>query len=52
MKRDDGLDVIPEIMIPLVGHVNELRVVHEQLSRIAEQLVRESGVQIKYMSVR
>ena len=48
-KRDDGLDVIPEIMIPLVGHVNELRVVHEQLSRIAEQLVRESGVQIKYM---
>ena len=49
MKRDDGLDVIPEIMIPLVGHVNELRVVHEQLSRIAEQLVRESGVQIKYM---
>jgi len=36
-------------MIPLVGHVNELRVVHEQLSRIAEQLVRESGVQIKYM---
>jgi len=49
MKRDDGLDVIPEVMIPLVGHVNELRVVHEQLSRIAEQLVRESGVQIKYM---
>ena len=49
MKRDEGLDVIPEIMIPLVGHVNELRVVHEQLSSIAEQLVHESGVQIKYM---
>ena len=49
LKRDEGLDVIPEIMIPLVGHVNELRVVHEQLSRIAEQLVRESGVSIRYM---
>ncbi len=49
IKRDEGLDVIPEIMIPLVGHVNELRVVHDQLSRIATQLVRESGVQVRYM---
>jgi pyruvate,orthophosphate dikinase len=49
IKRDEGLDVIPEIMIPLVGHVNELRVVHEQLSRIAEQLVAQSGVSVRYM---
>ncbi|MDQ7849775.1 MAG: pyruvate, phosphate dikinase, partial [Armatimonadota bacterium] len=49
LKRDEGLEVIPEIMIPLVGHVNELRVVHEQLSRIAEELVRASGVAVRYM---
>ncbi len=49
LKRDEGLEVIPEIMIPLVGHVNELRVVHEQLSRIAEELVRTSGVSLRYM---
>jgi len=49
LKRDEGLEVIPEIMIPLVGHVNELRVVHEQLSRIAGELVRASGVAIRYM---
>ncbi len=49
IKKDEELDVIPEIMIPLVGHVNELRVVHEQLSRIAQELVRESGVAIRYM---
>ncbi len=49
LKRDEGLEVIPEIMIPLVGHVNELRAVHEQLSRIAAELVRASGVNIRYM---
>jgi pyruvate,orthophosphate dikinase len=49
VARDEGLVVIPEIMIPLVGHVNELRVVHEQLVRIAAQLVTESGVQVRYM---
>ncbi len=49
LKRDEDRDVIPEIMIPLVGHVNELRVVHEQLSRVAGQLVSESGAKIRYM---
>jgi pyruvate,orthophosphate dikinase len=49
LARDEGLQVIPEIMIPLVGHVNELRVVHEQLGRIASQLVASSGVQVRYM---
>ncbi len=28
----EGVDVRPEIMIPLVGHVNELKVVQDQLS--------------------
>src|SRR5207247_9478610 len=28
VKRDEGIDVIPEVMIPLVGHPNELQFVH------------------------
>ncbi len=49
LKRDEGIDVTPEIMIPLVGHPNELRVVHQQLQGIAQQIVREAGVPIRYL---
>ncbi|HEV8340049.1 MAG TPA: pyruvate, phosphate dikinase [bacterium] len=45
----EGVEVIPEIMIPLIGHFNELKVVHEQLTSIAEQMVKESGVRVRYM---
>lgn len=49
LRRDEGTEVIPEIMIPLVGHPNELRVVHQQLAAIAERLVREAGVPVRYL---
>jgi pyruvate,orthophosphate dikinase len=45
----EGVEVIPEIMIPLIGHFNELKVVHDQLTTIAQQMVKESGVQLRYM---
>ena len=38
----------PEIMIPLVGHVNELRFVRERLEATAKKVVEEQGVEIPY----
>jgi pyruvate,orthophosphate dikinase len=38
----------PEIMIPLVGHVNELRFVRERLEATAKKVVEEQGVAIPY----
>lgn len=38
----------PEIMIPLVGHVNELRFVRERLEATAKKVVAEQGVDIPY----
>jgi pyruvate,orthophosphate dikinase len=38
----------PEIMIPLVGHVNELRVVEERLRPLAERVMEEQGVRVAY----
>ena len=38
----------PEIMIPLVGHVNELRFVRERLEATAKKVVVEQGVEIPY----
>ncbi len=44
----EGKVVHPEIMIPLVGHVNELRVVEEKLRPLAEQVLVEKGVGLQY----
>ncbi|MFN7172266.1 MAG: pyruvate, phosphate dikinase [Fimbriimonadaceae bacterium] len=43
-----GLPVSPEIMIPLVGTVNELKLIRHQLEAEAQAIVRESGVDIPY----
>src|SRR2546427_10628525 len=42
VKRDEGIDVIPEIMIPLVGHRNELRVAHQLLVTSVERIGGEA----------
>jgi pyruvate,orthophosphate dikinase len=43
-----GIEVFPEIMIPLVGSVNELRFVRERLEKVAGEVVAESEVNIPY----
>src|SRR5207237_7768639 len=43
-----GIDVHPKIMIPLVGHVNELKRTREILEPVAEQVQREQGVRVDY----
>ncbi|MFQ3587341.1 MAG: pyruvate, phosphate dikinase [Fimbriimonadaceae bacterium] len=43
-----GGKAVPEIMIPLVGHVNELKFVKERLEATAKQVVAEQGVEIPY----
>ena len=44
----DGIDVHPEVMIPLTSHVNELRVQQEALVRVAEQVMQEQGLKVDY----
>ena len=43
-----GGKALPEIMIPLVGHVNELRVVRESLEKTAKAVEHEQGISIPY----
>lgn len=44
----EGIQVHPEIMIPLVGHVNELKLMRELLEKVARQVMREKGIEIDY----
>jgi pyruvate,orthophosphate dikinase len=45
----EGLKVIPEIMIPLVAHVRELRDQKAVVDRVAKAVMAEKGVKIKYL---
>jgi pyruvate,orthophosphate dikinase len=44
----EGLTPLPEIMIPLVGHVNELRDTREILEGEVARIVEASGQQVDY----
>jgi pyruvate,orthophosphate dikinase len=45
----EGLKVVPEIMIPLVGHVKELKDQKAIVDRIAAETMKASGVKIPYL---
>lgn len=44
-----GVPVQPEIMIPLVGHVNELRAMRQLVVETAAKVQEEKGVELKFM---
>jgi len=45
----EGVKVIPEVMVPLVGNVNEIKAQKDIITRVAEEVMDEKGVKIKYM---
>ncbi len=45
---EEEVDVRPEIMIPLVGHFNELKVVRSQLEKVAKRVQQDRGVDVCY----
>ena len=46
--KKDGIDVHPEVMIPLVAHVGELRVLRATLEEEAKAVMAEQGVEVAY----
>ena len=44
----EGVVVRPEVMIPLTGHVNELKAIQPQLEETARQVMTEKGIEIEY----
>jgi pyruvate,orthophosphate dikinase len=44
----DGIDVHPEVMIPLTSHVNELKVQQTALEEVAKEVMEEQGISIDY----
>ena len=44
----EGVDVHPEVMIPLTSHVNELKTQQITLEEVAKQVMKEQGTEIDY----
>jgi len=49
VKTRKGYDIVPEIMIPLVGEVKELKYVKNIVTETADKIIKESGIDMKYM---
>ena len=48
IKEEEGYDIVPEIMIPLVGEKKELKFVKDIVVETAEQVKKEKGSDMEY----
>ncbi|MEF9962089.1 MAG: pyruvate, phosphate dikinase [Erysipelotrichaceae bacterium] len=48
-KKHPDWHIEPEIMIPLVGEVNELKYVKNIVVEVADKLIKDAGVELKYL---
>jgi pyruvate,orthophosphate dikinase len=46
--KKEGFNPKPEVMIPLTGHVNELKLIQPQLEEVAKAVMEEQGVEVEY----
>jgi pyruvate, orthophosphate dikinase len=49
VKKNKGIDVHPEIMVPLVGEVKELTYIEKIVRETADKIIAESGIKLEYM---
>ncbi|MBU5591015.1 pyruvate, phosphate dikinase [Clostridium sp. MSJ-4] len=49
VKERKGFDIVPEIMIPLIGEIKELKYVKDIITTTADKIIKEKAVDLKYM---
>ncbi|MCQ2018472.1 pyruvate, phosphate dikinase [Clostridium butyricum] len=48
VNKEKGYSIIPEIMVPLIGEIKELKYVKDVIVETAEKVITENGVDLKY----
>ncbi|MEY7998956.1 pyruvate, phosphate dikinase [Clostridium sp. Mt-5] len=48
VKKRKGYDIVPEIMIPLIGEIKELKYVKDIVVKVADEIIKNSGIELKY----
>lgn len=46
--KKSGKDIVPEIMIPLVGHVKELKILKDNAIAVTEKVIADAKVKLTY----
>ncbi|EIW01422.1 MULTISPECIES: pyruvate, phosphate dikinase [Thermoanaerobacter] len=49
VKKKTGKDVKPQIMIPLVGELKELKYLKDIIVKVADEVIKQNNVEIKYL---
>ncbi|MCM2358052.1 MAG: pyruvate, phosphate dikinase [Geobacteraceae bacterium] len=49
LVKDEGFTIVPEIMIPLVAVVEELKRLRENAVRVCEEVIASYGVKVEYL---
>lgn len=49
ITKKEGIEVFPEIMIPLVGFPNELERQEKIVRKVAAEVMEEAGIKVEYM---
>ena len=44
----EGMNIVPEIMIPLVGEIKELKYVKDVVCKTADEVIKNAGVELQY----
>jgi pyruvate,orthophosphate dikinase len=47
--KKDGVDVKPEVMIPLVGTAKELQLTTDMVRRVAQEVMQETGITVEFL---
>ena len=48
VRKEKGLNIVPELMIPLVGEVKEMKYIKDIVVRTADSIIKQSGEDMKY----
>lgn len=48
VQKSKGEKVIPEVMVPLVMHVTELKILRTLIERVAKEVQQETGIEVDY----
>ena len=48
LVKDEGYEIVPEIMIPLVAEVNELQILRKNAIRVAQEVMSSYAIKVDY----
>ena len=49
LVKEEGYSIVPEIMIPLVGHIKEFSFIKERVVKVADEVIEKRACELKYL---